>query len=154
MKVVIVGGGPAGIIAAISAAQSGDNAVIIEKNNSLGKKLLITGKGRCNITSSVDIEEFINYIPGNGRFLYSCFQNFTNKDIINLIEKNGIKVKEERGNRIFPVTDKAEDVLKSLVKEMKKYNIEVKTNSRVQKILIENSAVVGVNLDNRRKNIL
>lgn len=154
MKVVIVGGGPAGIIAAISAAQSGDNVIIIEKNNSLGKKLLITGKGRCNITSSVDIEEFINYIPGNGRFLYSSFQNFTNKDIISLIEKNGIKVKEERGNRIFPVTDKAEDVLKSLVKEMKKYNIEVKTNSRVQKILIENSVVVGVSLDNRRKNIL
>lgn len=151
MKVVIVGGGPAGMLAAISAAQAGDNVVLIEKNNSLGKKLLITGKGRCNITSSVNIEEFINYIPGNGRFLYSSFQNFTNKDIINLIEKNGIKVKEERGNRIFPVTDKAEDVLKSLIREIKKYNIEIKTNSKVQKILTKESKAVGVSLENGDK---
>lgn len=151
MKVVIVGGGPAGMLAAISAAQAGDNVVLIEKNNSLGKKLLITGKGRCNITSSVNIEEFINYIPGNGRFLYSSFQNFTNKDIINLIEKNGIKVKEERGNRIFPVTDKAEDVLKSLIREIKKYNIEIKTNSKVQKILTKESKAIGVSLENGDK---
>lgn len=149
MKVVIVGGGPAGMIAAISAAQSGDNVVLLEKNNSLGKKLLITGKGRCNITSSVDIEEFINYIPGNGRFLYSSFQNFTNKDIINLIEKNGIKVKEERGNRIFPVTDNAEDVLKCLIREIKKHNINIKTNSKVEKILTENNIVAKVKLENR-----
>lgn len=152
MKVVIVGGGPAGMIAAISAAQVGDNVILLEKNNSLGKKLLITGKGRCNITSSVDIDDFIKYIPGNGRFLYSSFQNFTNQDIINLVERNGIKVKEERGNRIFPVTDKAEDVLKCFIKEMKKYkNIIIKTNSKVEKVLVQNDIVTSVELENGEK---
>lgn len=150
MRVVIVGGGPAGMIAAISAARKGNDVVLLEKNNSLGKKLLITGKGRCNITSSLDIEEFIKYIPGNGRFLYSSFQNFTNQDIINLIESNGIKVKEERGNRIFPVTDKAEDVLKCFIKEMKKYNnITIKTNSKVNKILVKDKKIEAVELEDK-----
>lgn len=140
------------MIAAISSAAYGDNVILLEKNNSLGKKLLITGKGRCNITSSVNIEEFIKYIPGNGRFLYSCFQNFTNIDIINLIENNGIKVKEERGNRIFPVTDNAEDVLKCFIKEMKEYkNINIKTNSKVEKILVKSASTVGVELDSGEK---
>ena len=152
MKVVIVGGGPAGMLAAISAARSKDNVTLLEKNNSLGKKLLITGKGRCNITSSVNIDDFINYIPGNGRFLYSSFQNFTNQDIINLIENNGIKVKEERGNRIFPVTDNAEDVLKCLIKEMNKYkNISIKTNFKVGKILAQGNVAIGVRLDTGEK---
>ena len=112
MKVVVVGGGPAGII---SAAQCGANVMLLEKNTSLGKKLLITGKGRCNITSSIDISDFIKNIPGNGRFLYSAFQNYTNLDIISLLEKNGVKVKTERGNRIFPQSDKAVDVLNALL---------------------------------------
>ena len=152
MKVIVIGGGPAGIMAAISAARDNSDVVLIEKNNSLGKKLLITGKGRCNITSSIDINEFIKNIPGNGRFLYSAFQNFTNNDIIELIENNGIKVKEERGNRIFPVTDKAEDVLKCFIKEMKKYpNIEIKTLTKVESILTENGKVTGVKLDSGEK---
>ena len=100
MKVVIVGGGPAGMIAGISSARCGNDVVILEKMNMLGRKLLITGKGRCNITSSLDISEFIQNIPGNGRFLYSCFEKFTNRDIIELLEKHNVKVKEERGNRI------------------------------------------------------
>ncbi len=107
MNIIIVGGGPAGILAAIGAARKGDNVTILEKNSSLGKKLLITGKGRCNITSSLPMNEFINNVPGNGKFLYSAFQNFTNQDIIDLLESNGLKVKQERGNRIFPVTDKS-----------------------------------------------
>ena len=152
MKVIVIGGGPAGIMSAISAARAGTSVILLEKNNSLGKKLLITGKGRCNITSSIEINEFIKNIPGNGRFLYSAFQNFTNTDIIELIEKNGIKVKEERGNRIFPVTDKAEDVLKCLIKEMKKYtNIEIRTSSKVDSILTENGCVIGVKLENGEK---
>ena len=153
MKVVIVGGGPAGIIAAISAAQNGDNVVVLEKNSSLGKKLLITGKGRCNITSSIDISDFIKNIPGNGRFLYSAFQNYTNEDIINLLENNGVKVKEERGNRIFPVSDRAEDVLNALIKEMKKYsNIEIKTAKKVKKILVNSlGSVEGVLLETGEK---
>ena len=152
MKVIIIGGGPAGILAAISAAKEENEVVLLEKNNSLGRKLLITGKGRCNITSSIEIDEFIKNIPGNGRFLYSAFQNYTNQDIIDLIESNGIKVKEERGNRIFPVTDKAEDVLNCLIKEMKKYKkIEIKTGKKVEKILVESGEVKGVKLDSGEK---
>jgi len=145
MKVIIIGGGPAGIMSAISSAKNGNDVILIEKNETLGKKLLITGKGRCNITSSLDINDFIKNIPGNGKFLYSAFQNFSNEDIIKLIQENGIEVKEERGSRIFPVTDKAEDVLKCFIKEMKKYkNILIKTNTKAEKILVENNEVIGV----------
>ena len=152
MKVIIIGGGPAGMLAAISAAKENNEVILLEKNNSLGRKLLITGKGRCNITSSIEIDEFIKNIPGNGRFLYSAFQNYTNQDIIELIELNGIKVKEERGNRIFPVTDRAEDVLNCLIKEMKKYkNIEIKTGKKVETILTENGEVLGVKLESGEK---
>lgn len=111
---------------------------------SLGKKLLITGKGRCNITSSLSIEEFIQNVPGNGMFLYSSFNNFTNKDIINMLEKEGLKVKEERGNRIFPTTDNAKDVLNVLIKLLKKANVQIKTNAKVEKILLKNDKVIGV----------
>ncbi len=152
MKVIVVGGGPAGMMSAISSAQQGNDVILLEKNNSLGKKLLITGKGRCNITSSINIEDFIKNIPGNGKFLYSSFKNFTNEDIINLIETNGIKVKQERGNRIFPTTDKAEDVLKCFIKEMKKYkNISIRTNSKVEKILVKDNLAQGVLLENGEK---
>jgi predicted Rossmann fold flavoprotein len=151
LKVIVIGGGPAGMMSAITSAKNGNKVTLLEKNNSLGKKLLITGKGRCNITSAINMEDFIKNIPGNGRFLYSAFQNFTNEDIINLIEKNGIKVKQERGNRIFPVTDKAEDVLKCFIKEMKKYpNIEVKTNSKVDSILQQNGKAIGVKIGNEK----
>ena len=111
MKVIVIGGGPAGMMAAITAAESGDKVILIEKMESLGRKLLITGKGRCNITSSVDMNEFIKNTPGNGMFLYSAFSNFTNLDIIEFLKGEGLEVKEERGNRIFPVTDKSLDVL-------------------------------------------
>ena len=152
MKVIIIGGGPAGIISAISSARNGNNVILIEKNNSLGKKLLITGKGRCNITSSININDFIKNIPGNGKFLYSAFQNFTNIDIINLIEKNGVKVKEERGNRIFPITDNSKDVLKSFEKELNKYkNIKIKLNTKVKEVLEENREVKGVLLESGEK---
>lgn len=149
MKVIIIGGGPAGMMAAISAAKNDNNVVLLEKNNQLGKKILITGKGRCNITSSIDMDEFIKNVPGNGRFLYSAFNNFTNEDIINLVQTNGIKVKQERGNRIFPVTDKAQDVLDCFIRELRKYkNIEIKTNSKVEKILTNDTGVTGVKLSN------
>lgn len=144
MKVIIIGGGPAGMLAAITSAQNGNETTIIEKNNRLGKKLLITGKGRCNITSSIDINDFINNIPGNGKFLYSVFQNYTNKDIINFLEKNGVSVKEERGNRIFPKSDKSLDVEKAFEREITRLHINVKLNSKVTKILVKNNKAEGV----------
>lgn len=144
MKVVVIGGGPAGIMSAISAKNSGNDVILIEKMNSLGKKLLITGKGRCNITSSLNINEFIQNIPGNGRFLYSAFQNFTNEDIINLLKKHNVKVKEERGNRIFPVSDKSKDVLDAFYEELKNLNVKIYTNSTVNQIIVKDDSVTGV----------
>ena len=148
MKVVVIGGGPAGMMSAISAAKSGDKVVLLEENNILGKKILITGKGRCNITSSLDIDDFINNIPGNGRFLYSAFENFDNKDIIELLKKEGVSVKEERGNRYFPTSDRAEDVRMALERETKKAGVDVKLNSKVCGIEIEDSRVKSVVLEN------
>lgn len=146
MKVIIVGGGPAGMMAGISAAKNGNDVIILEKMNMFGKKLLITGKGRCNITSSLDMSEFIQNIPGNGRFLYSCFERFTNRDIIEFMEKHGVKIKEERGNRIFPASDKSIDVLNAFLDELKKQNVKMINNANVQKILVDEkiNTVVGV----------
>ena len=135
MKVIIIGAGPAGMMSGISSARNGDEVIILEKMNMPGRKLLITGKGRCNITSSLDMSEFIQNIPGNGRFLYSSFEQFTNKDIIEFLEKHNVKVKEERGNRIFPVTDKSVDVLNAFMEELKKLKVPIITNAKVEKIL-------------------
>ena len=141
MKIVIIGGGPAGIMAAISAKTNYPNyeVIIIEKNSSLGKKLLITGKGRCNITNGADISEFIQNIPGNGMFLFSVFNNFDNRDIMKLLEDNGVKTKVERGNRVFPISDKSSDVLRALEKQIKKLNISIKFNYKVNDIKYKES---------------
>ena len=147
MKTIVVGGGPAGMMAAISASEHGDRVTLFEKNNSLGKKLLITGKGRCNITNSADMSEFIQNIPGNGKFLYSAFKNFTNLDIIQMLKNNGLEVKYERGKRVFPITDKSKDVLDCFIKELKKKNIEIKLNSEVVEIETNLGEVTGVYLD-------
>ena len=147
-KVIVIGGGPAGMMSAITAAENGNEVLIIEKMPSFGRKLLITGKGRCNITSSLYMSEFIKNTPGNGMFLYSAFQNYTNKDIIEFLKREGLEVKEERGNRIFPVTDKSSDVLECFIKRMKELNIKTKLNTRVEKILIKNYEVMGVRTNN------
>ena len=144
MKVIVIGGGPAGMMSAISSAESGNDVTIIEKMQSLGRKLLITGKGRCNITSSLDMDEFIKNIPGNGMFLYSAFKNYTNQDIIKLLKEEGLEVKEERGNRIFPVTDKSLDVLKCFEKKLKSLNANIILNTKVKEILVEDNIVKGV----------
>ena len=137
MKVIVIGGGPAGMMSAITASENGNDVTLVEKMNSLGRKLLITGKGRCNITSSLNIEEFIKNTPGNGRFLYSCYQQYTNKDIIKFLKEQGLEVKEERGNRIFPVTDKSQDVLKCFTKKLKENKVKILYNMQVQKILVD-----------------
>ena len=153
MKVVIIGGGPAGMMSAIESAKMGNEVILLEKNNKLGKKLLITGKGRCNITSSLSIEDFIKNVPGNGKFLYSAFNSFTNKDIISFLEEEGLNVKEERGNRIFPVTDKAQDVLNCFEKKLKKLNVKIYYNAKVVDILVnEENSVCGVKIEKSKKN--
>lgn len=148
MKVAVIGGGPAGMMAAISASKKGNEVYLIEKNGRLGKKLLITGKGRCNITSSLDIKDFIQNIPGNGKFLYSAFDNYTNNDIINFLKEHGVGVKEERGNRIFPVSDKSMDVLNAFENELKKKNVKIKLNTRVVGIDTENGRVESLTYEN------
>ena len=140
MKVIVIGGGPSGMMAAITASEHGNKVILLEKMQSLGRKLLITGKGRCNITSSLGMEEFIKNTPGNGMFLYSAYKNYTNKDIIEFLEKQGLKVKEERGNRIFPVTDKSKDVLECFIKRLKELNVDIHYNTKVDEIIVQNDA--------------
>lgn len=146
-RVIVIGGGPAGMMSAITAAENGNEVLIIEKMPSFGKKLLITGKGRCNITSSLYMSDFIKNTPGNGKFLYSAFQNYTNKDIIEFLKRQGLEVKEERGNRIFPVTDKSIDVLNCFTKRIDELKIQYKLNTRVEKILTQNDEILGVRTD-------
>ena len=148
MKVIVIGGGPAGMIAAMASAQNGNDVTILEKMEMLGKKLLITGKGRCNITSSLPIDEFIKNIPGNGMFMYSSFNNFTNEDIIKLLKQEGVETKVERGNRVFPVSDKSQDVQKAFLRILKKLNVNIITNARVKKILVNDFAN---NIEDRRE---
>lgn len=132
MKVIVIGGGPAGMMAAITAKKENNEVILLEKNSKLGKKLSITGKGRCNITSSLErMEDFIKNTPGNGKFLYSAFKNFTNQDIIKLLN---IPTKVERGNRIFPVSDNAQDVVAAFEKNLR--GVEVIKDIKAQKILI------------------
>ena len=155
MKVIVIGGGPAGIMAAISSAKYGNEVIILEKMNMLGKKLLITGKGRCNITSSLPIDEFIKNIPGNGMFLYSAFNHFDNQDIINILKEEGVEVKTERGNRVFPVSDQAKDVQLALLNTLKKLNVKIKTNVKAEHIVVKDGKASAVicNVDGEEKKI-
>lgn len=155
MKVIVIGGGPAGIMAAISSAKYGNEVIILEKMNMLGKKLLITGKGRCNITSSLPIDEFIKNIPGNGMFLYSSFNHFDNQDIINMLKEEGVEVKIERGNRIFPVSDQAKDVQLALLNILKKLNVKIKTNVKAEHIVVKDGKASAVicNVNGEEKKI-
>lgn len=148
MKVIVIGGGPAGMMAAITSAEN--EVILLEKNKGLGKKLLITGKGRCNITSSLPMEDFIKNTPGNGMFLYSAYNKFTNQDIISFLKKQGLDVKEERGNRIFPVTDKSQDVLNCFEKKLKNLkNVKIMYEMPVSEILInEEKRITGVKCKN------
>lgn len=157
MKTVIIGGGPAGMMSAISTAENRspkDEVIIVEKMNMLGKKLLITGKGRCNITSSLEMEDFIKNTPGNGMFLYSSFQQFTNKDIINFLKKQGLEVKEERGSRIFPITDKSTDVLNCFINRLKELKVKIYLNENVEQIITqkteEEQKVIGIKTNKRK----
>lgn len=144
MNVIVIGGGAAGMMAAIMSARNGNKVTILEKMRSLGRKLSITGKGRCNITNATDMDNFIKNVPGNGRFLYSAFSQFTNQDTIDFFNEIGVKTKVERGDRVFPVSDSAMEVIDRLKKELDKRKVKIIVNSRVEKILVEDGKVVGV----------
>lgn len=142
-NVLVIGGGAAGLLAGIAAAQSGAQTVILEKMRRPGKKILITGKGRCNITNNCDLQEIIKNIPGNGRFLNSALRRFTNQDIVQLLEDNGLPTKVERGGRVFPVSDKAADVVDTLVKIYKNYGGRLLTDCKVKSIMAEFGKITG-----------
>ena len=143
-KVAVIGGGPAGMMAAIKSAEGGANVTLFEKNNRLGRKLSITGKGRCNLTNTADIAEVVKNIPGNGKFLYSALKNFSTADTINFFESLGLKTKVERGGRVFPASDKASEVIEVLEKKLALLDVEIKFNSTVTKIFTADKKVTGL----------
>ncbi|MCR5073031.1 MAG: NAD(P)/FAD-dependent oxidoreductase [Clostridiales bacterium] len=144
MKVVVIGGGAAGQLAAAEAASNGNETVLLEQNEKLGKKLYITGKGRCNLTNTADRDEFIRNVTRNPRFLYSALNTFDHTDICALIEKNGVPVKTERGGRAFPASDKSSDVIKALKRNLDRAGVEVRLNTKATGILISDGRVDGV----------
>lgn len=148
--VIVIGGGPAGILAAGAAGARGRKVLLIEKNEKLGKKLFITGKGRCNITNSAEMDEFMSYIPKNSKFLYSAFRGLTNNDLISLLNEMGLKTKVERGGRVFPESDKSSDVLKALLKYLDKNSVEVMLNTEVKKIEVKDGRIDKVTLADGR----
>lgn len=135
------------MLAGIASAEHGNETIILEKMNTCGKKLRITGKGRCNITNSCEMSEFINNIPGNGKFLYSVFKNFTNDDIIDLLKEEGVSTKVERGNRIFPTTDNAQSVIDALYSKLRKLNVKILINTEVIDIIIKEKQILGVKIN-------
>ena len=147
--VIVIGGGPAGMFAAITAAKQGRSVMLLERNDRLGKKLLITGKGRCNVTNNCSEQEILQNIPRNGRFLYSAMTAFPPKAIMDFLEEAGCELKTERGNRVFPVSDKAQSVLDALKNEMRRAGVAVRAG-RVKDILTENGAVCGVATEKER----
>ncbi len=146
-EVIIVGGGAAGMLAAVSCARQGKKVSLYEKNEKLGKKLFITGKGRCNITNACDAEDFLDHVVGNPRFLYSAFYNFTNLDMMELLTELGLPLKTERGNRVFPKSDKSSDVIKVLSRELQRLGVEVFLNTPVKDIIMEDGSVRGILLN-------
>ncbi len=143
-KVIIIGGGAAGMMAAYSAALTSKQVILLEKNEKLGKKIFITGKGRCNLTNASDMNTVMENVVSNKRFLFSAFKNFTNEDIMRLVEENGTKLKIERGNRVFPVSDHSSDIIKSLENALRALNVDIRLNTKVDSLLIENDICKGV----------
>lgn len=146
--VIVVGGGPSGLMAAIAAGENGTKVLLIDKGDKLGRKLAISGGGRCNVTNRLPIDEIVKHIPGNGRFLYSAFSIFNNEDIIQFFENLGIELKEEDHGRMFPVTNKAQSVVDALLRRLSELNVTIKTNTPVKELLYTDQQVTGVKLQN------
>ena len=146
-RVVVIGGGAAGLMAAVIAGREGAKVTLLEKMNYVGKKMGITGKGRCNITNACDMSEFIKNTPGNGKFLYGAYERFTNEDLLRLLHDAGLETKVERGGRVFPASDSALDVRNTFMKLMKHYGVDVHLEEPVKKLLVDDSVVIGVVTD-------
>ena len=144
---VVVGGGAAGMMAAITAAERGKHVLLLEKNAQLGRKIRITGKGRCNVTNNCEPRTVIESTPGNGRFLYGAVNHFTPQDTMDFFEGLGVPLKTERGNRVFPVSDNAHDIADALWKKLKKCRVEIRQGN-VKEVLTENGSVIGVRTEN------
>ena len=139
------------MIAASTACEKGYDVTLIEKNHKLGKKLAITGKGRCNITNACEIEELIENVPTNGKFLYSAFYTFTNDDVISMFNNLGVKTKTERGKRVFPESDKAFDIVNALERQLKSKKVNILLNSKVEKIISKNNKIEKVILNDKKE---
>ena len=146
-KVIIVGGGAAGMFAAVHASDKGHEVHLFEKNEKLGKKLYITGKGRCNITNACDVEELFQAVIGNPKFLYSSFYTYTNQNVIDFFENEGLATKIERGNRVFPVSDHSSDVIRTLSEAMRKRGVQIHLNQKVEKVLQKDGTFDGIVLE-------
>ena len=145
--VVVIGGGAAGLMAAVIAGREGAKVTLLEKMNYVGKKMGITGKGRCNITNACDMSDFIKNTPGNGKFLYGAYERFTNEDLLQLLHDAGLETKVERGGRVFPASDSALDVRNTFMKLMKHYGVDVHLEEPVKKLLVDDGVVTGVVTD-------
>lgn len=146
--VIIIGGGPSGLMAAAAASGQGARVCLVEKGGKLGRKLIISGGGRCNVTNAKEEDELIKQMPGNGRFMYSAFAQFNNRDIVRFFEELGVALKEEDRGRMFPVTDKAVTVAQALIDKIKRQGVTIRLNSPVKKVLYENGRTVGIELLN------
>ena len=147
MKTVVVGGGAAGMMAAVAAADNGNEVILIEKNEKLGKKLFITGKGRCNLTNACDDEEFFNNVVTNSKFMYSAYYGFNNSMVMTFFEDNGLKLKVERGERVFPASDHSSDVIGTLKRCLDRRGVKILLNRRVHSVKTDNGSVTGVELE-------
>lgn len=152
-KVIVIGGGAAGMMAAIIAARNGKEVTVLEQNEKLGKKLFITGKGRCNFTNACDIEDLFGNVISNPKFMYSAFYTFSNDMVMDFFEELGMPYKVERGNRVFPVSDHSSDVIKVLEKEMRRLGVVICLNTKVKSLIIEKNICKGVELVNKKEKI-
>ncbi len=143
MKVIVVGGGAAGMMAAIAAAESGHRVELLERNEKLGKKIYITGKGRCNVTNACDLEEFFTNIVSNEKFLYSSIYQYDNQAVMDFFETNGCQLKVERGNRVFPISDHASDITKALADRMKALEVKVTLHCKVEDLILKEDGSIG-----------
>ncbi|POZ55273.1 Ferredoxin--NADP reductase [Lysinibacillus sphaericus] len=145
--VIVIGGGPSGLMAAIAAGERKKKVLLLEKGTKLGKKLAISGGGRCNVTNRLPVEEIVKHIPGNGRFLYSPFTVYNNEDIIAFFEGLGVALKEEDHGRMFPMSNRAQDVVDALIRQLQRLHVEVRLHTPVNKLLMDDEKILGVRLE-------